>query len=281
MNLRPRRHPQGRWSGVPSCVGLLGPPVCIEVLGMVGPFIFMDQGGPLTLPRTTGGGVPEHPHAGLSTFTYLLQGRMMHADSAGNAATIQSGDNALMTSGSGITHEELPDATDSSKTVDIYFVQMWLALPDAFEETAPAFEHYRRDDLPVVTREGATARLAMGSAWGETAPTTCHAPTIFADIELSAGGSIEIPHEYDEQSVMLLEGDAQIGDEKLALHDLNVLATAPLSLRSENGGRVILLGGARFPTPRYIASSFVASSRGKLNRWIRDSASGSWPRIRR
>jgi hypothetical protein len=65
---------------------------------------------------------------------------------------------------------------------------------------------------------------------------------------------------------MLLEGDSQIGAEALALHVLNLLDPAPLSLRSEKGGRAIFLGGARFPSPRYIASSFVASSREKLNR---------------
>lgn len=147
---------------------------------MVGPFIFMDQGGPLTLPNRPGGGVPEHPHAGLSTFTYLFKGTMNHADSAGNVATIQSGDIALMTSGSGLTHEELPDPTDRSPTVDLFFIQMWLALPDALEETDPAFEHYRKHELPVVAGAGATARLAMGSGWGQTAKTTCHVPTIFA-----------------------------------------------------------------------------------------------------
>jgi redox-sensitive bicupin YhaK (pirin superfamily) len=247
---------------------------------MVGPFIFMDQGGPLTMPNRPGMGVPEHPHAGLSTFTYLMAGHGAHVDSAGFRATIQAGDIALMTAGRGITHEEMP-ATVDAPTRDVYFAQMWLALPDAVEEMEPTFQQHARADLPVFAGDKATGRVAMGTYWGLTAPTTCHAPTLFADIELQRGGSIPLASGYDEQALFLMEGDATLGDAPIRLHDLNLLAPTEGVLRSEGGGRALLFGGAHFPSKRWIGGSFVASSPDKLRRWMRNSALGRWPRIQR
>lgn len=249
---------------------------------MVGPFIFMDQGGPLTLrksPQHTG--VPEHPHAGLSTFTYLLEGSQLHRDSAGHTAVFEAGDIALMSAGRGITHEELPDPADTSDTFTIYFAQMWLALPDAVEEMAPAFEHHASADLPVAEGKDARGRVLMGTAWGATAPTTCYLPTFFADIELGPGGEMPIPTDYDELALMLLEGDAELGAASLTASELNVLDGQEAVLSSQAGGRALLFGGARFPTPRYIGGSFVASSPGKLKHWMRASMTDAWPRIQR
>lgn len=248
---------------------------------MVGPFIFMDQGGPIRVPRSRAQGVPEHPHAGLSTFTYLIEGQMHHRDSAGHAASVGPGDIALMTSGSGITHEELPDPNDRSESHSVYFVQMWLALPDAVEEMAPTFELHRGSQLPVVEARRARARVAMGSGWGTTAPTTCHATTLFAELQLEAGGTLPLDVQVDEVAVMVLEGDARLGDETLAPHALHVLDAQSAELRSAGGCRAIVIGGGHFPSERFIGGSFVASSPAKLRRWMREAARGNWPRIQR
>ncbi|MCO4768995.1 MAG: pirin family protein [Deltaproteobacteria bacterium] len=248
---------------------------------MVGPFIFMDQGGPITISGGPGGGVPEHPHAGLSTFTYLIEGSVQHRDSAGNEAVVRSGDVALMTSGSGITHEELPVPGAPSGPRSLFFAQMWLALPDHLEEMDPAFEHHAKATLPVLSRPGATVRMAMGSFDGVTAPTTCHVPALFAEIRLEAGATLAVPAAYDEQALMLLEGDAEVDAQALTSHQLNVLTRTETTVRSTRGAHLLLIGGARFPTRRYIGGSFVASSPQKLRRWMQDAAYGRWPRIAR
>ena len=154
---------------------------------MVGPFVFMDQGGPLTLQKSRCNGFPEHPPAGLSTFTYLIEGSVMHRDSAGFQAHIRSGDSALMTAGSGISHEEAPVFEDHATKHTMYFAQMWLALPDAAEDMPPTFEHHPALSIPVVEQARSTVRIAMGTVWNKQAPTTCHVATFFADVETMLG----------------------------------------------------------------------------------------------
>ncbi|MEM8917483.1 MAG: pirin family protein [Pseudomonadota bacterium] len=247
---------------------------------MVGPFIFMDQGGPLTVPYRPDAGVPEHPHAGLSTFTYLMAGSGYHRDSAGNEQIIETGDIALMTAGSGITHEERPNQNDGAATRDVYFLQMWLALPDEKEEMDPVFEHHPAASLPLVALDGGQARILIGEAWGQSAPTTTFVETIFADVKIEPGGQLPIDSACAERAVFLLEGDASIDGKVIKHHHLNILqpANRPI-LASENGARAILLGGANFLSKRFVAGSFVASSEAKIRQWMRDYRAGDFPSI--
>jgi redox-sensitive bicupin YhaK (pirin superfamily) len=249
---------------------------------MVGPFIFMDQGGPLKLSGDQAGGVPEHPHAGLSTFTYLISGSAFHRDSAGNMQTVKSGDIALMNAGSGITHEELPDPEDKSTEREIYFLQMWLALPDEMEEMEPSLEHFTAKSLPLIMRENATIKLLMGEGWGVTAPTTCFVETLFAELKLEAGSSLAIENNCEERAIMLLEGDGVLDGENIQLHDLCLMDAAdqPI-LISKTGCRAIVIGGEKFPSPRHIAGSFVGSSPQKITNWMRNYRIGRFPKIKR
>ncbi len=247
---------------------------------MVEPFIFMDQGGPLTVPYRADAGVPEHPHAGLSTFTYLMAGSGYHRDSAGNEQIIETGDIALMTAGSGITHEERPNRTDNSPTRDVYFLQMWLALHDDREDMAPVFEHHPAAALPLIQLDGASARILIGQGWGKRAPTSVFVETVFADLEIEPGGELTVELDCEERATFLLEGDVAIEGAPVELHHLNLLQAgeAPV-LSSKEGGRAILLGGETFPSPRFVAGSFVASSEQKIMKWMRDYRSGNFPSI--
>ncbi|MEM7136103.1 MAG: pirin family protein [Myxococcota bacterium] len=247
---------------------------------MIGPFIFMEVGGPTEVPRHLARGVPEHPHAGLSTFTYLMDGALRHRDSAGYSSAVYAGDIALMTSGRGISHEELPEGPTSHENQRVHFVQMWLALPDELEEMAPAFELHRAADLPEISGSGSRVRVAMGHAWGLQAPTTCHVPTVFADLFLEAGAERRIDVDHEEVAIVLLEGNAHIDGTPLASDALHVLGSRSPSLRSDTGCRALVLGGAPFPSSRFIGGSFVASTGGKLRRWMREARLGQFPRIR-
>ena len=248
---------------------------------MVGPFIFMDQGGPQTLPRTPKAGVPEHPHAGLSTFTYLLRGRGLHRDSAGHSEIIEAGDIALMSAGKGITHEEVPAPDGEGSTLQSYFVQMWLALPDEHEDMNPTFERHKAASLPLKVYPGGRVRLLMGTGWGETAPTTCHAETIFADIELNERGMLKVECACVERGIFVLEGQLKIGEQLVEQHTLALLEPGgEPEISSITGCRAILLGGAKFPSRRHIQGSFVASSMEKLRMRQEEYTSGKFPSIR-
>lgn len=245
---------------------------------MVGPFIFLDRAGPVIFPaQPMATGVPEHPHAGLSTFTYLMAGRQHHRDSAGNDAIIEPGDIALMTAGRGITHEELSIPNEPS-VIDL--AQLWLALPDGVEDIEPGFELHQAQTLPRAIEDGASAVLAMGEGWGLRGPVTQHHPGLFADIQLEANGRISLP-EADERALLVLEGDLRVDALPVPDDALVLLDTDAGQLSSDHGARVLLLGGTRFSSRRWIASSFVASSSSKLSRWIKASRTAAWPRILR
>jgi redox-sensitive bicupin YhaK (pirin superfamily) len=116
--------------------------------------------------------------------------------------------------------------------------------------------------MPVIETPGARAQVIMGSLWGATSPVTAWADTIYADIQLDAGGSAPIDASTDERAVYLAVGEARLDDLVLESQRLYVLRPGiAATLRSERGGRVMLAGGAAFTTPRHVWWNFVHSSR--------------------
>jgi redox-sensitive bicupin YhaK (pirin superfamily) len=245
---------------------------------MVGPFIFVDQFGPAHMAPGEAMDVRPHPHINLATVTWLFEGAIDHRDSLGTFATIRPGQVNLMTAGTGIVHSERSPASERPDGPRLYGMQTWLALPDGREEIAPAFEG--RSDLPIVTDGAATARVIMGTLWGETAPTTQYAATIYAEIILAPGGSIPIDAEADERAVMLVGGGAELDGAALELYILNVLAPGEaMKLSSRSGARVMLLGGEAFATKRMVWWNFVSSSVDRLHQAAADWREGRFPKV--
>ncbi len=230
---------------------------------MVGPFVFIDQFGPATLAIGEGMDVRPHPHINLATVTWLFDGAIEHRDSLGTASTIRPGTVNLMTAGSGIVHSERTPADERAKGAALYGMQTWLALPEAKEEIAPAFEAI--GDLPMLEDSNVKARVIMGTLWGKTAPTTCHAETIYAEIVLAKGGLVPIEKDADERAIMLVAGEASLDGEQLIPYTLYVLKPGkPLMLGSLDGGRVMLMGGEPFPEKRHVWWNFVSSRRERI-----------------
>ncbi len=247
---------------------------------MVGPFIFFDQMGPAHLEVGHGIDVRPHPHINLATVTYLFAGAIDHRDSLGTFATIEPGAVNLMTAGHGIAHSERSPQAERDAGPELSGIQTWLALPEAAEETDPAFEHVARDDLPVVTARGVKARVIMGSLWGATAPTTTYAQTIYADIALDAESHIPIDPCADERAVYLAMGDASLSGMTLEPQTLYVLAPGhAATLRSMRGGRVMLCGGEAFSSPRHVWWNFVSSRRERINQAKDDWKAGRFPKV--
>ena len=245
---------------------------------MVGPFIFVDQFGPAQLPPGQAMDVRPHPHINLATVTWLFEGAIDHRDSIGSFATIRPGQVNLMTAGRGIVHSERSPLTERTDGPRLYGMQTWLALPDGREEIEPAFEGVT--DLPLIEDGCTSARVIMGTLWGQTAATTQYAETIYAEILMGPGGAIPIDAEADERAVMLVGGEASIGGSGLGLYDLAVLAPgAALTLTSRSGGRVMLLGGEAFATPRHVWWNFVSSSRERINQAKDDWRGGKFPLV--
>jgi redox-sensitive bicupin YhaK (pirin superfamily) len=249
---------------------------------MVGPFIFVDQFGPARLDAGQAMDVRPHPHINLATVTWLFDGAIDHRDSLGTFATIRPGQVNLMTAGRGIVHSERSPAEERHAQdgggPSLYGMQTWLALPDGREEIAPAFES--RTELPLIDDGRASARVIMGTLWGQTAPTTQYAQTIYAEIVLGAGAALPIDAEADERAVMLVGGEARIGGVPLGLYELTVLAPgAPLKLHSAGGCRIMLLGGEAFAGPRHIWWNFVSSSTERIEQAALDWRAGKFPKV--
>ncbi|KTW13688.1 pirin family protein [Sphingomonas sanguinis] len=247
---------------------------------MVGPFIFFDQMGPAQLHPGSGIDVRPHPHINLATVTYLFDGAIGHRDSLGSDLVIEPGAVNLMTAGHGIVHSERSPGEMRPQGPVLSGIQTWLALPEAQEEIDPCFEHVGADALPEIEGQGATARIIMGELWGQRAPTTTYAGTIYADIALEPGGSIPIDAAAEERAVYCALGEASLESMPLEPQRLYILKPGiAATLRSESGGRVMLCGGDAFTTPRHVWWNFVSSRRERIEEAKRAWKAGEFPTV--
>ena len=227
----------------------------------VGPFVFVDHIGPAAFGAGQGINVPPHPHIGLATVTYLLEGEQLHRDSLGTEQLIYPGDINLMSAGRGIAHSErTPESQRQGGR--IHGVQTWLALPLAEETSAPSFAHYAAAELPRFDVQGIEVNLLIGTAWQHTSPVRFPAQTLYAVLRLPAGSQISLPASHAERAVCLIEGAATLADAALDGGEIAVLSSGyePV-LSSAAGATVLLLGGAPLDGPRFLWWNYVASTR--------------------
>ncbi|MGO4535935.1 pirin family protein [Leifsonia sp. 2MCAF36] len=206
---------------------------------LIGAWCFIDHYGPDDLSTTGGMRVPPHPHTGLQTVSWLFEGEIEHRDSVGTHAPVRPGELNLMTAGHGISHLEV----STPGTVRLHGVQLWVALPAAFRDVAPFFEHH----APVPARFGAaTVRTFVGALAGSGTAATVFSPLIGAEIALPAGTTVEVPlDESFEHGVLVDTGDVVIEDVAVPVSHLGYLAPgrSTVSLRAESDARLVLLGG--------------------------------------
>src|SRR5262245_50451688 len=149
---------------------------------LVGPWCFLDSYGPLTFTSSKAMDVAPHPHTGLQTVSWLLEGALLHHDSLGREGPAGPGVLNLITEGRGIDH---PEPTPPSPSGRLRGVQVWLALQHASRETAPAFDQHH--SLPEVGLDGGRATLIMGELAGARSPARAFSPIVGADITSGAG----------------------------------------------------------------------------------------------
>ena len=232
---------------------------------MVGPFIFFDQMGPAEFVAGTGMDVRPHPHIGLSTLTWLIEGEILHRDSLGSVQPIRPGEVNWMTAGRGIAHSERTPPEQRAGGARLFGLQTWLALPKPREETEPRFEHYGAGELPVIDGDDMRVTLIAGSGWGRRSPVTVFSETIYADAELAAGARLPLPREHDERAVYLLSGRVRIANETFAPGSLLTLKPGiDVTVAAEAPSRLMVLGGEPMDGPRFIWWNFVASAKERI-----------------
>ena len=233
---------------------------------MVGPFVFLDQMGPHTFAPGAGLDVRPHPHIGLATLTYLFDGEIMHRDSLGTVLAIRPGAVNWMTAGRGIVHSERTAPDPRAEGSTLFGLQCWVALPKAHEEIEPSFAHVTADALPVIERDGVTAKVVAGRFFGAVSPVPVLSPLFFVDVHLQAGATLVVPADYAEQAIYIVAGALDLEDDGVfeAGQLLVMQQGQSLRLNAEGATRVVLLGGDRLDGPRALSWNFVSSSLARL-----------------
>jgi redox-sensitive bicupin YhaK (pirin superfamily) len=232
---------------------------------MVGPFVFFDHMGPADwaagFPRDRD--VRPHPHIGLSTVTYLLEGEITHRDSVGVTQDIRPGAVNWMTAGSGITHSERFDGLRASGG-RLHGLQAWVALPDGQEEIAPAFSHHPADTLPVFEEKGLKGRVIAGTVYGLRAPTPVHSPLFYIHLDLDAGASAGLPSGHAERALYVVTGAVTLGTQRVEAGHMAVFPPgAEDHFEALEKSTVVLLGGEPVGE-RHIFWNFVSSSKERI-----------------
>lgn len=248
---------------------------------MIGAWCFVDHYGPIASEETGNGmSIAAHPHTGLQTVTWLLEGKVEHRDSIGSVQEINPGELNLMTAGRGIAHSEM-SLVSSSTTSTMHGVQLWIALPEPARDIAPSFEHH--DDLPQFSFQGAEIRVLMGELDGRSSRATVFTPLVGAEISLSAGVNIILPVQREfEHGLLILEGeDVLVGDEPMARGALRYHSTGltEIALSTRQGARVLLIGGEPFPEEIVMWWNFIGRSHEEIvmmrEEWQSSVESGS------
>ncbi|RUV30948.1 MULTISPECIES: pirin family protein [unclassified Mesorhizobium] len=232
---------------------------------LVGPFIFFDRMGPAILRAGQALDVRPHPHIGLSTVTYLFDGKIRHRDSLGTEMVIQPGDVNLMTAGRGIVHSERTPQELRGAPMSVSGLQTWLALPDDKEEVDPIFENTAAMRLPEIDAEGVSGRIVIGAFSGLRSPVVTASDTLYADLSLAPGASVKIPADAEERAIYTLEGEVSISGDRFPAERLLVFRPGDeIVVSSEGGAHFMLFGGASLGSKRYIWWNFVSSSKERI-----------------
>jgi quercetin 2,3-dioxygenase len=240
----------------------------------VGGWCFVDHYGPTSVDGVAGMRVPPHPHIGLQTVTWLLEGNVLHRDSLGSEQMIRPGQLNLMTAGRGIAHaEESPDGHDPG----LHGVQLWLALPGADRRVAPAFEHHR--DLPMLGMGGWRVTVFAGSLAGLTSPARTFSPVVGAEVSAAgeAGGRLPLVPGH-EHVIFVASGQAAADGTPLTPGRLLYLAPGrdSVALAGPDGTRLFLLGGQPLGEPLLMWWNFVARTPDDITQAARAWADGQF-----
>ncbi|RZU47899.1 hypothetical protein EV700_0866 [Fluviicoccus keumensis] len=223
---------------------------------LIGAWCFLDHAGPADVRDSGGMRVGPHPHIGLQTFTWMIEGELIHRDSLGYVQRIRPGQVNLMTAGRGIAHSE---ESPADRPPRLQAAQLWIALPEAQRHGEPAFEHY--PELPGLLRDGFQVTLLVGEWLGLTSPVRVHSPLLGADLTATGAAATTLPLCPDfEYGVMVLEGGATAAGEALQPGELLALPIGrdSLAMHSDGPVRLLLIGGAPLGEEILVWWNFVA-----------------------
>ena len=246
----------------------------------VGPFVFFDQMGPTVLRAGTGLDFRPHPHIGLATVTYLLDGEILHRDSLGTVQPIRPGEVNWMTAGRGIVHSERTPPELRTTGTRLFGIQTWIGLPNDREEVEPSFVHHAESALPMLEGDGKHVRVIAGEFQGARSPLAVFSETLYADAALAAGARLEVPPDYRERAIYIVEGRIAIAGDPFEAGRMLVFSPGDAILVDAIAqARCLLLGGEPLDGPRHLWWNFVSSSVERIDQAKADWREGRFPRV--
>jgi hypothetical protein len=247
---------------------------------MVGPFVFFDHFGPTEFRSGNGLDVRPHPHIGLATVTYLFDGEIVHRDSLGTAVPIRPGEVNWMTAGRGIVHSERTATERRAGGDTLHGLQMWVALPAAREEMAPAFAHHATDEFPVVRDNGKTVRVVVGSLYGAKSPVATTSETILGDVTLKDGSALPLDAGHEERAIYVIGGEIDIAGDKFGPQRLLVFKPGDaVTIRAAADAHLVIAGGEPMDGPRHVWWNFVSSRKDRIEQAKAEWTAGRFGKV--
>lgn len=221
-----------------------------------------------------------HPHRGIETVTYVLEGKLNHFDNESGSGQLQPGDVQWMTAGHGVIHKEDPEAGET-----VHSLQLWVNLPADQKMTAPRYQNLEASTMPVRNEDGCQVRVFSGSSAGVVAPTKNHVPVTMVEMNLEPGGTItqDLPADYNG-FFYVLEGNGTFGANEMAGGPSQVLwldsaegsNESEVVVRATDSLRVLLYAGKPVREPVVQYGPFVMNTKEEIQQAIRDYQEGKF-----
>jgi len=246
----------------------------------VGPFVFVDDFGPVEIVHGKSLDVLPHPHIGLATVTYLFSGKMTHRDSLGTHQLIEPGEVNWMTAGRGVVHSERVSDAPVEAGEKLVGVQTWVALPERDEEIAPAFAHHKSFELPEIEAEGIWAKVILGEIFGAKSAVETLGEPVYADCRLQEKAVLQLPAAIEERSVYILSGAVRANGQDFIAGTMIVFeAGKTAEIVAAGATHLMIIGGARLEKPRLMWWNFVSTSQERIEQAKRDWHNRAFPLI--
>jgi redox-sensitive bicupin YhaK (pirin superfamily) len=242
-------------------------------LRTIGAWCFADHMGPAEVTETAGLDVGPHPHTGLQTVTWLMEGAVLHRDSLGSEQLIRPGQVNLMTAGRGVVHAEENSGTYRGT---LQGMQLWVAQPNDVRHGDPGFEHHA--DLPVVEWDRASATLIAGSYLGATSPAAFDTELLGMQATVQPGVTTFPLRPDFEHAIIALDGPLLVGGESTVPRtatnpgQIAALPAGPseVDIEARQPTRLMILGGVPFPEPVFMWWNFVARNADEVSTFYAD-----------
>lgn len=250
-----------------------------QALRNLDPFLMLDHFGSDN-PNEYIAGFPDHPHRGFITFTYMLDGHMLHQDSMGNKGDLRAGGAQWMKAASGVIHSEMPQQSQGL----MRGFQLWINLPAREKMTPPEYQEFSPEAIPEVRTSGTCVRVLAGSYGGQRGviqdPNT---QVTYLDIKLDPQTEFttQLPDDHNA-FLYVFEGDAKTRDLQIPKHSLSLLSSGTtVSLQGGNSGaRLILVSGRPLNEPIVQYGPFVMNTRAEIEQAFADYQAGRFAKIK-